>query len=264
MYPLQSLLSSYDPKPLIDYLSPVGLFWLGTHAGQRLGGGLLGRYFGGPRGTITGLAVVAASSVATQKIKTEFIDPWLGKPRSRQRVPTGELIHRTYLSMMCFMLLGMKSFDSVLPSSVITLGSFAKTRSIPLWTKGAVDTDSHVASSSERARIQRLGKAYGCHHCGSKQSFTAKSFIADHMPPTMQVKQMNKAWWRKILGIKVNISYIIILMVPLIWLVFIHEYLIIFTSLGKTGFVASVSELFQPPGPCCSHEPARAHIQPEA
>ena len=184
-------------------LSPAGLFYATSHIGQRLGGAL-GRYYGGKGSGIAGFAIVTASSVAAQAIKTRYVDPILtGRPS--KPTPTRELLHRTYLSLFCFLALGLKSFDAVLPSSVITLGSFAKWPNLPSSFRGAVDATSDVATVGQRMKIQQLGRLYGCHHCGGKQIFSSKNFIADHMPPTLQVKIANKAWWRRMFGLKVSI-----------------------------------------------------------
>jgi hypothetical protein len=201
---VHDLLSDPSINRFATSMSPIGLFYATTQIGQRLGGAL-GRYYGGKGSGIAGLAIVTASSVAAQAIKTRYVDPIL-TGRTSKPTPSRELLHRTYLSLICFLALGLKSFDAVLPSSVITLGSFAKWPNLPSSIRGAVDATSDVATSGQRMRIQQLGRLYGCHHCGSKQMFSSKNFIADHMPPSMQVKIANKVWWRRMFGFKVRIS----------------------------------------------------------
>ncbi len=91
---------------------------------------------------------------------------------------------------------------SVSPSSITNLGSFARTTfSLPATTQ--------YATKTERQAIERLGRVFGCHTCGSRELLSGAGtegvkFIADHMPPQAVVKQMNRRWHRRILGIKVQ------------------------------------------------------------
>lgn len=92
-------------------------------------------------------------------------------------------------------------FWSISPSSLTTLGSFARTfQSLPATFK--------YASPSERIKIEQLGRKVGCHTCGSRKIFSRGKngikFIADHMPPQAVVKQMNAAWHRRLLGLNVK------------------------------------------------------------
>jgi hypothetical protein len=92
-------------------------------------------------------------------------------------------------------------FWSISPSSLTTLGSFARTfQSLPATSK--------YASPSERIKIEHLGRKIGCHTCGSRKIFSRGKngikFIADHMPPQAVVKQMNAAWHRRLLGLNVK------------------------------------------------------------
>jgi len=90
-------------------------------------------------------------------------------------------------------------FWSISPSSLTHLGSFARNIfSLP--------ASSRYATKGERHTIEKLGRAIGCHTCGSREIFgRAKGqngvrFIADHMPPQSVVKQINSRWHRKFLG----------------------------------------------------------------
>jgi hypothetical protein len=92
-------------------------------------------------------------------------------------------------------------FWSISPSSLTTLGSFARTfHSLPATVK--------YASPSERIKIEQIGRKVGCHTCGSRKIFSRGKngikFIADHMPPQAVVKQMNAAWHRRLLGFNVK------------------------------------------------------------
>ncbi|PIK40852.1 hypothetical protein BSL78_22282 [Apostichopus japonicus] len=61
---------------------------------------------------------------------------------------------------------------SVLPSNVLHPGAFAK-ESLP--------ASDNYATSSQRSKLMKFGKRYGCHSCGAR--FTVQDFIADHQPP---------------------------------------------------------------------------------
>jgi hypothetical protein len=124
---------------------------------------------------------------------------WLfggGSPKADLR----DLRAKTLESMTLFILIEHKMFRTMLPSSVIKIGVFANTS---LSEYRSVPSSSERATQSERNKIQVLGKKYGCHHCGSKMIFSPGPFICDHMPPTKQAEKMNKAWWRRLLGMKV-------------------------------------------------------------
>lgn len=121
-----------------------------------------------------------------------------------------ETILQTMAGLGCYVALERRAFRTAIPSSVITTGVFAHTPLHWRWSKmkDVVVASSAVATSGERNRIQRLGILHGCHHCGSRQlsigslfrmglGFAPFSrFIADHMPPTKTVLQMNAARWR--------------------------------------------------------------------
>jgi hypothetical protein len=91
-------------------------------------------------------------------------------------------------------------FRTVFPSSSITLGAYANTRSM---MRSSIISNSAIASEAQRKRIQAMGKRFGCHQCGSRQLLSKKVFIADHMPPTKRAEQLSSVWWRKLLRIKV-------------------------------------------------------------
>lgn len=112
-----------------------------------------------------------------------------------------ESIKRMLLGISLYTLLERQSFYTAFPSSVIEMGVFANS-----WTARyrSVLSTSEVATPSQRMAIQKLGAKYGCHQCGSKQVFTAETFIADHMPPTKFVREANEKWWRKFFNMKVR------------------------------------------------------------
>ena len=77
-------------------------------------------------------------------------------------------------------------------------------RNLPYAFSAAVPSTSAVATAGERNSVNRKGKIFGCHHCGSRQIFSKQRFIADHMPPTKMANEMNENFWRKWLNIKVG------------------------------------------------------------
>ena len=91
-------------------------------------------------------------------------------------------------------------FWSIAPSSYTDLGSFARPNMASLPATQA------YATPTQRKSIERLGKLFGCHTCGSRMMgpFSRKkqgvSFIADHMPPQSVTQQMNQRWYRKWFG----------------------------------------------------------------
>jgi hypothetical protein len=116
------------------------------------------------------------------------------------KVERRDNIKRLFLGFCSFGLLEQGMFRSCFPSSIISLGVFGN---FGLKFKRSVGTDSALTTSSQRLAIQKLGRRFGCHHCGSRQLFSRQGFIADHMPPTKIAEDLSKSWWRKLLKIKV-------------------------------------------------------------
>ena len=110
---------------------------------------------------------------------------------------------QAFLSLFLYMLLERRVFRTSLPSSLITTGVYASTpwhwhKRMPFVLAATGD----VASAAQRMTIQKMGRIHGCHHCGSRQVLSSFNFIADHMPPTKQVKDMNARWYRRMSGIE--------------------------------------------------------------
>ena len=112
-----------------------------------------------------------------------------------------DVVRRTALGLSAYMVLEGGLFRTSFPSSSISLGAYANTRST---FRSSIISNSPVASESQRRRIQQLGRRFGCHQCGSRQIFSKRGFIADHMPPTKRAEQLSAVWWRKLLNIKVG------------------------------------------------------------
>ena len=102
------------------------------------------------------------------------------------------IISGALFTMILFRGLGGR-FTSTLPSDARRMGAFAHEQEA--W---AMSTGTQYASSAERVTIRKIGKAFGCHTCGTRQP---SRFIADHQPPNKWAKRENK--WRN----KVSISY---------------------------------------------------------
>lgn len=109
-------------------------------------------------------------------------------------------------------------FISLSPSSFTSRGSFARV-SIPATPPppgGAITNGGGFAyaTASQRYRIEKLGRIFGCHTCGSRELFFTKSssqlisggpkFYGDHIPPISVAKQLNDRWYRKLLGLSVS------------------------------------------------------------
>eukprot|EP01135_Chromosphaera_perkinsii_P009032 Nk52_evm50s1569 gene=Nk52_evmTU50s1569 len=85
-------------------------------------------------------------------------------------------------SIFVFKVLLRGRFSSLAPSNVFFPGAFAnrKMASLPSYEL------REYATSHERVKIQKFGKTYGCHSCGTKKG----PFIADHQPPNKQALDM--------------------------------------------------------------------------
>lgn len=58
--------------------------------------------------------------------------------------------------------------------------------------------------------MERLGRIWGCHTCGSHMLFRgdrAFRFVGDHMPPKSVAENMNQRLWRRLTGWKVNYRF---------------------------------------------------------
>ena len=208
---LKQFLSNMDPtetfhtRDVLRCAAPIGVFWFCTQIGQRLCGAVKIQY-GRKGANIVGFIVVLGGVTTAQIVQWAFIDPVVLKTKYVNDKPFSlhKYITCTSLSMISFIALGFKSFGSILPSSVIQLGSFKKISHFPIpGFKGSVPVASETANASQRTQIQRLGKIHGCHQCGSRQLLRSANFISDHMPPTAYVKVANQKLWRRVFRIEV-------------------------------------------------------------
>jgi hypothetical protein len=111
-----------------------------------------------------------------------------------------EAIDRVIPNLLAYYSLERRSYLTAIPSSVIAVGVHAQQNFYAV--RGSVVSTDKIATANQRKLVQLMGKKFGCHQCGRK--YWNKAFIADHMPPTHFVNEMNKVWWRKLLEKKVS------------------------------------------------------------
>lgn len=95
------------------------------------------------------------------------------------------------VGIAAFKLLGGR-FWAIAPSSFTNLGSFAR------WS---IPCGERYATPNQRALIEKMGRRWGCHTCGSRMLFSRvgkNKFVGDHMPPKSVAEQMNKSWLRRL------------------------------------------------------------------
>ena len=120
---------------------------------------------------------------------------------------TMHILYRCTVGLIAFKLFGGR-FWAISPSSYTNLGSFARPN------LGIPATDRY-ATNAQRAAVERIGRAMGCHTCGSRQLFTltrtatdkAVKFVGDHMPPKAVAQQLNQRWHRRLLGNTVSFRF---------------------------------------------------------
>lgn len=182
-------------------------FWTSSTLMQR-GFGAIGIHGGRSANVLFASGLLSAISCIVLSLSiAEAVFPVSSKLKPRQaRI---NLIQNTLVGLSAFALLEGRLFRTLLPSSVIAPGVFS-----PLAFKNmrSIPTIDPVATASQRLRIQKFGRRFGCHHCGTRQLFSGASYIADHMPPTKIVLDINKKWWRRLLGMKVRmLPYVIVI-----------------------------------------------------
>ena len=201
-----SKLSNKDIEDAVVYVSPVIVFWGTTICVQRLFG--FAKFYSGKWqiSGITGILAVSASSYATQKICFDYVYPQLKKkPYELQfRGDRRSALRAVLLTPCIYSILDLNLCQTIFPSSILTTGSYARGRNFSNWASMSVPTNSAKASPKEKSMVTRLGHIFGCHHCGNRQLWGWKSFIADHMPPTKIANEMNEVFWRRWLGLTVK------------------------------------------------------------
>mmetsp|Transcript_11985 Transcript_11985/g.28429 ORF Transcript_11985/g.28429 Transcript_11985/m.28429 type:complete len:361 (+) Transcript_11985:149-1231(+) len=118
------------------------------------------------------------------------------RKKQNLKLPVHE-IRVCLVGLLAFKSLGGR-FWAISPSSFTHLGSFAR------WS---IPCTENYANPKQRVMIEKMGRKWGCHTCGShmyflsaKSASTGKSyrFVGDHMPPKSVAKHMNDTWLRKI------------------------------------------------------------------
>jgi hypothetical protein len=94
------------------------------------------------------------------------------------------------VGLLTFKLLGGR-FWAIAPSSITNLGSF---------TRWSIPCTEQYATKPQRALLERMGRRWGCHTCGSRMLGSKNSFrfVGDHMPPKSVAAQLNNTWWRRV------------------------------------------------------------------
>ena len=108
--------------------------------------------------------------------------------------------NRCVLGLLTYKTIFRSNFISLSPSSYTARGSFARI-GIP------APPNFNYATKAQRAKLERIGKWWGCHTCGSRMIFSNMSknkFNGDHIPPVSVAKQINSRWYRKPFGWKVS------------------------------------------------------------
>lgn len=193
---------------LLAYASPVIVFWGVTFSAQRAFG--LVKYYSGKwqGSSIIGLLAVGTSSYLTQKVCYELIYPNFPEIpiQLREKVSEKGYIEKACLATGIYALLDLNLCQTILPSSILLTGSYARGRHFKGRASMSVPTNSAKASPKEKVSVTLLGRIFGCHHCGSRQLLGWKGFIADHMPPTKVANEMNEVFWRRWLGLRASQS----------------------------------------------------------
>jgi hypothetical protein len=115
------------------------------------------------------------------------------------------VIYRCTIGLIAFKLFGGR-FWAIAPSSYTNLGSFAR-------PKLGIPATDRYATNAQRAAVERIGRAMGCHTCGSRRLLTRTAtdgvvkFVGDHMPPKAVANQLNQQWHRRLLGRTVSFRF---------------------------------------------------------
>jgi hypothetical protein len=137
----------------------------------------------------------------------------------RQRIERKEAWYHVgricIVGLLTYKITCTSNFISLSPSSYTARGSFARV-SIPASPPpgGGSGGSFAYATTSQRYCIEKLGRLFGCHTCGSRELFTNTNIISgssggpkfhgDHIPPISVAKQLNDRWYRKLLGLSVS------------------------------------------------------------
>jgi hypothetical protein len=154
--------------------------------------------------TVCGASLTSYQMASTMQWQQQY-NPYYhrSKDRNQQTIrylttlpSTGSCLRICSIGVLAFTLLGGR-FWAIAPSSYTNLGSFAR---------ASLPATERYANASQRLTIERLGKVFGCHTCGSRRIFQSGSqFVADHMPPKSVAEQLRKRWYNRLL--RRNVSF---------------------------------------------------------
>eukprot|EP00581_Thalassiosira_minuscula_P009886 CAMPEP_0183708344 /NCGR_PEP_ID=MMETSP0737-20130205/4689_1 /TAXON_ID=385413 /ORGANISM="Thalassiosira miniscula, Strain CCMP1093" /LENGTH=436 /DNA_ID=CAMNT_0025936209 /DNA_START=82 /DNA_END=1392 /DNA_ORIENTATION=+ len=151
-----------------------------------------------------GKVAVRSVQEMTRPMKLMFAENNISglEERSERREAWMHAARICIIGLLTYKTIFRSNFYSLSPSSYTARGSFARI-GIP------APPNFNYATKVERQRLERIGKWWGCHTCGSRMYFSniAKNkpkFHGDHIPPVSVAKQLNNRWYRRKLGIKVS------------------------------------------------------------
>lgn len=106
------------------------------------------------------------------------------------------------LGLLTYKTIFRSRYVSISPSSYTARGSFGPP-GIP------APANFNYATRLQREKIERIGRRWGCHTCGSRMIFSnlrknVPKFHGDHIPPVSVAKQLNDRWYRRTFGLKVS------------------------------------------------------------
>ena len=103
------------------------------------------------------------------------------------------------MGVVCFKLLGGR-FWAIAPSSMTHLGSYAR---------GSLPATERYATASQRLKIEKLGRFWGCHTCGSHRCWLGSEvqFVGDHMPPKSVAQRLENSFWYRLFRKTVNYRF---------------------------------------------------------
>ena len=202
-------------------LSTCSVFWISLVALQRIVGCF--RIHAGlplPMTALCGLGIITTGNYLTSTCvpkvhqflegKCTFTDIITTPASFHLTISKADLIRSSVCNTLCFAALERSFFRTLLPSSIISVGAYArKSASLP--------ATGDIATSTQRMAMQRFGVLNGCHQCGSRQLLRqmyretinktpkfvqnvagTKGFIADHMPPTLFMDTILKSKWARL------------------------------------------------------------------
>ena len=109
--------------------------------------------------------------------------------------------NRCVLGLLAFKICGGRLW-AIAPSSYTNLGSFAR---------ASLPATEQYASAAQRRTLERMGRVWGCHTCGSHRLVSSlkpgATFVGDHMPPRAVAKQINARWYNRLLRRQVGFRF---------------------------------------------------------